>query len=265
MSSSGNPAQISDAKDRLKQALLGLLLVFSSFLILRVVNPDLVLLRSPALQTPPDQSRAQSAQSSTGSAGSPALGQTTQCTGPRSFSGSGANFTLTDMANILCEQQVRPSNGVIPTDSVIGSSLVDAVGSTNCTYSDVEFVRNLLISSCGGRVAGGTSGGVSISPETIPGSLCSYIPQGPGLISGVIYGPGSGTKYTLSIISWVSKRVDVLKYLKENAAGVANYCKTRDNPFCFLLDASKTKLSNLDRAQLDIVAEVCTDIVPGLR
>ncbi|MBI1984702.1 MAG: hypothetical protein HYS60_01155 [Candidatus Wildermuthbacteria bacterium] len=43
MTSSGNPSRISDAQDRIQKALLGLLLVLASFLILQIINPDLVL------------------------------------------------------------------------------------------------------------------------------------------------------------------------------------------------------------------------------
>jgi formate hydrogenlyase subunit 3/multisubunit Na+/H+ antiporter MnhD subunit len=47
MTSSGDPSKTSDAQDKIKKALLGLLLVLASFLILRVINPDLVLLANP--------------------------------------------------------------------------------------------------------------------------------------------------------------------------------------------------------------------------
>ncbi|MDP2637218.1 MAG: hypothetical protein Q8P03_01245 [bacterium] len=41
LASSGNTQLISDAKDRIRNALMGLLLVLSSFLILQFINPDL--------------------------------------------------------------------------------------------------------------------------------------------------------------------------------------------------------------------------------
>jgi hypothetical protein len=49
MSSAGSPTAISDAKERIKSALLGLLLVLASFLILQVVNPELTVLKIPTL------------------------------------------------------------------------------------------------------------------------------------------------------------------------------------------------------------------------
>ncbi|TSC56855.1 MAG: hypothetical protein Greene071421_364 [Parcubacteria group bacterium Greene0714_21] len=47
MSSAGSPTAISDAKDRIQKALLGLLLVLASFLILQVINPELTVLKIP--------------------------------------------------------------------------------------------------------------------------------------------------------------------------------------------------------------------------
>lgn len=50
LSSAGNPTAISDAKDIIQKALLGLLLILISYLILQVINPDLILLREPLAQ-----------------------------------------------------------------------------------------------------------------------------------------------------------------------------------------------------------------------
>ena len=47
MTSTGDPTKTSDAKDKIKNALLGLLLVLASFLILQVINPELTILREP--------------------------------------------------------------------------------------------------------------------------------------------------------------------------------------------------------------------------
>jgi len=47
MSSAGNPTAIGDAKDRIQKALLGLLLVLSSFIIIQIINPELTILKSP--------------------------------------------------------------------------------------------------------------------------------------------------------------------------------------------------------------------------
>jgi len=45
----GNVAKVEDAKDTIKQALLGLGLLLVSYLLLRTINPDLVNLRNPNL------------------------------------------------------------------------------------------------------------------------------------------------------------------------------------------------------------------------
>jgi len=44
MTSTGNPAKITDAKDRIYSAFLGLLLILTSWLIIRIINPDLIIL-----------------------------------------------------------------------------------------------------------------------------------------------------------------------------------------------------------------------------
>lgn len=45
LSSAGNPSTITDAKDQMQKALLGLLLILISWLILQVINPDLIILK----------------------------------------------------------------------------------------------------------------------------------------------------------------------------------------------------------------------------
>jgi hypothetical protein len=49
MTSTGDPTKTSDAKDRIKQALLGLLLILASFVVLRTINPELTTLRITGL------------------------------------------------------------------------------------------------------------------------------------------------------------------------------------------------------------------------
>ena len=45
LSSAGNPAAIGDAKDKMKSALLGLLIILTAWLVLQVINPDLIILK----------------------------------------------------------------------------------------------------------------------------------------------------------------------------------------------------------------------------
>ena len=42
MSSAGNPNEISEAKDIISNAILGMIVILASFLILRVINPDIL-------------------------------------------------------------------------------------------------------------------------------------------------------------------------------------------------------------------------------
>jgi len=52
MTSVGNPEALKDAKDQIFAALLGLLILLSSWLILNSINPQLVILRVPLLKPP---------------------------------------------------------------------------------------------------------------------------------------------------------------------------------------------------------------------
>ncbi|MDO8504596.1 MAG: hypothetical protein Q7S36_01960 [Candidatus Liptonbacteria bacterium] len=45
----GNPSGISDAKDQIVQALLGLVLLFGAYIILNTINPELTVLQIPKL------------------------------------------------------------------------------------------------------------------------------------------------------------------------------------------------------------------------
>lgn len=49
LTSAGNPSRITSAKDRMTSALLGLLIILTSWLILQVINPDLTTLILPTL------------------------------------------------------------------------------------------------------------------------------------------------------------------------------------------------------------------------
>ena len=49
LTSTGDPSKISNAKDKLSSALLGLVIILASYLILQVVNPELTTLNLPSL------------------------------------------------------------------------------------------------------------------------------------------------------------------------------------------------------------------------
>lgn len=52
MTSAGNPAAVSSAKDRIKAALIGLLIAVSSYLIINAINPKLLTLDFSGSVTP---------------------------------------------------------------------------------------------------------------------------------------------------------------------------------------------------------------------
>lgn len=49
LTSAGNPTKISNAKDQITSAFLGLIIILASYLILKVINPELTTLKLPTL------------------------------------------------------------------------------------------------------------------------------------------------------------------------------------------------------------------------
>lgn len=49
LTSAGNPTKTSEAKDRITSAFLGLLIILGSYLVLRLINPELTILNLPQL------------------------------------------------------------------------------------------------------------------------------------------------------------------------------------------------------------------------
>ena len=54
LTSVGDPAKMKDATGRIKSALLGLVLLLSSYLILNLINPGLTTLKMPEVEVPTD-------------------------------------------------------------------------------------------------------------------------------------------------------------------------------------------------------------------
>ena len=52
LTSAGEPAKMSEAKDRINSAILGLVLLLSSYLLLKTINPELTTLKLPELEPP---------------------------------------------------------------------------------------------------------------------------------------------------------------------------------------------------------------------
>jgi len=52
LTSAGNPGRMTEAKDRIFSALIGLVLLFSVYLILNTINPELTVLTTPTVSSP---------------------------------------------------------------------------------------------------------------------------------------------------------------------------------------------------------------------
>lgn len=149
ISSAGSPGQIKDARDRIQNALLGLLLVLGSFLILQIINPELTILRTPGLQglepTP------------SGIRGKVFGGQcdrllSGKCSDQDNFSMFGAQ---TQTAQLICQQESKGS----ATAKNPGCFLR---GNANSCELSVGLMQYNLVDRCAGLVTGEVtpSGGI---------------------------------------------------------------------------------------------------------
>lgn len=57
VTAAGNASKVSDAQDKIKNAVIGAILLFSAYMILYVINPDLVKNSFDLKYIPPDQTQ----------------------------------------------------------------------------------------------------------------------------------------------------------------------------------------------------------------
>lgn len=262
MTSSGNPTTTGEAKDKIKQALLGLLLILASFLILQVINPELTLLQTSDL--PKASAPSSTSSSAQTSSGAPLPGQQVQCAGRNSFEDNSTE-SLQTMANRICE-----NTGSIPSDAVIHFKLAEVVGRENCTKNDVAAVRSLLQNetSCGQvGSAGATIQGITIDQTTVSAQLCTF--------NATLRSSG-GVAYSSAIVDndfiltprQQQQRGQALNLLKENITDVVAHCSNTQNtgkPYCSLQDTNTTPISDFTPAQQNALAVYCIDIVLGVQ
>lgn len=59
LTSAGNPAKMTEAKDRIFSAFLGLIILLCAYIILSTINPDLVNIQTPVIQSSTSQTADQ--------------------------------------------------------------------------------------------------------------------------------------------------------------------------------------------------------------
>jgi len=257
LTSAGNPSMISDARDRMFKAVLGLVIILASYLILDTLSPELVLLKTPGVETAEGGPGVPEV-TPHGSSGDPIAGS--ECLGPNSYEDSGNS--LEELAVLICDE-----NGQTPVPRIIHNYLTEIVGPTGCNSNDVALIE-FLLGPCG-PAPGDTVDGITIDYSTVPAYLCEYIPLHLGT-EGMIYSsrivgyaieiPGGalpGTKET-------AYEGNLLEYINENVSDFAEYCAEEENEnrqYCFLQDRT-TRINSLNQEQLDALAQYCYDIIP---
>ena len=177
ITSAGNPAAISSAKDRIKAALIGLLIAVSSYLIINAINPNLLNLDFSGSLTPITATSGTSGTTSSSSGG----GSCTPITnGPCSVASLGSSCfgSVASEASSICNVE---SGGIPTAESTIditadGHSFsiglfqinltANSVGSLNCpsafqgTNKSATVVNMPLYEAC---VSNAKNSGINIS------------------------------------------------------------------------------------------------------
>ncbi|HEA84630.1 MAG TPA: hypothetical protein ENI04_01450 [Candidatus Wildermuthbacteria bacterium] len=260
LTSSGDTVKTGDAKDRMQKALLGLLIILSSWLILQTINPELTILEMPGRKDTSTQPPVAPMGLTSGGAPPAKI-----CFGEDLKESS--EFTLKDTAKFLCES----NNDEMPEreNRTINAYLWGRVGGDGkkCSSADVQRVHNFLVygfegwERCG-EGSGGPIDDIVIDGTTVPASLCNFT-QGDsssGGIAGIIYSGrvDSGIFY-LNIFGLSNS--EILEKVQTNTAALVEYCQGRTDPFCSLEDGTKTRIDAFNPVREDALAQYCFDIL----
>jgi len=157
--SGGSSTAIGDARKWMTAAVLGLLILFGSYVFLKTINPDLLTLRDPT--TP---------QNEPGIPPEPRITVPgTNLTCEQVVAGRGGWET---MGRDFCVNRVRTGMDSL-TRSNVESYLNTLCGAAAATNQDVSALFDAATSYCGDAEVGGTEGDYTINVETIA-HLCSY-------------------------------------------------------------------------------------------
>lgn len=145
MTSAGNPAAVSAAKDRIKAALIGLLIAVSSYLIINAINPNLLSLDFSESVTPITSGTTSSSPPSNGSSPPPPASGETLTNAEAVAMLQEANIDVTSSG--FCHDATQPS--CTSLEGIPKSAIEKIIlGQQQCESS-----------GCGARVTGGTETG----------------------------------------------------------------------------------------------------------
>ena len=267
MMSGARPQLRMDAKNKIRNVILGIALLLGSVILLNTINPELSIINVPGadkgsglkFDLPEEglQKQVYEAQKKSFAR---------KCIGPDTFT---KHITAThfDVAEIICS-----GKNVAPIDVVIHRALTGMVNKTECNDQDVEKISQIIKSSdtiCGkGKAPSkeviiiiddqGDIRTVTLDQTTVPADLCIYTGTSG---SGAVYGTTSTPKAKIGklIESHLRrKEAELLNFFRDNLLGTIEYCKKQPTrPACTLTDG--TPITNFEDQQ-EMIVQYCYEI-----
>lgn len=269
--SGGNSSSIGDAKKWMGAAAAGLLILFTSFIIIREINPSLLTLKDPA--TVRNESIA------------PTLGELRLLvpgTGLTCDQIVEARGGWVEQAGIFCSTRVRTGPRVSLTKGNIELYLNGICTAGASVDSDVDRLYEEAVKICGDAVVGGEAGGedgsetYTINEQTLT-PLCSVSEasgsRGTRAASGELFrintlaGAFSLDRTIYQIESpepiggWIPTEEYAEGYtsiITYNLGKLLEYCANNNNAFC-TLDGKPA--GNMNQSAKDLVVKSCVDLL----
>jgi len=229
MMSGARPQLRMDAKNRLRNVILGIALLLGSVIILNTINPELSLIPAPPITKGEIFDLAFKADFEHDLRRAQEKSFARKCIGDGRGGGRFEDRfvgTLDQVAQIVCADR-----NVAPTDAMIQNMLTGMVDKTECTEQDVEEIRDIIKADadlCGGKAPppiqiviyeddDGTEKIVEISEGTVPISLCAWTgSKGTGLV----YGAGIYSSHVKQLTEQ-----ELLDVFRKNLSDALKKCK----------------------------------------
>ena len=231
MMSGARPQLRMEAKNRLRNVILGIALLLGSVIILNTVNPELSLINAPPVTKGGIFDLAFKADLERDLRKAQEKSFARKCIGDGK---GGGHFekrfvgTLSQVAQIVCADR-----SVAPTDAMIQNTLTGMVDKTECSEQDVEEIKSIIKSDaglCGDQgnppppiqvvIYEGDDGMekiVEINEGTVPISLCAWTgSKGTGLV----YGEGISSSHVKQL-----SEEELLDVFRKNLSDALEQCK----------------------------------------
>ncbi len=269
MTSGANPGLRAKAMARIRQTMLGLVLLLGTYVLLNTINPELVYLRSPGTQLQIGDYKGVGAfEAKLREAQEKSFAR--KCIGPDTFT-EHIKTSHQDIAEIICKDR-----NVAPTDAMIHETLTGMVNKVECNEQDVRTIADIIKqndSLCGTGGAPskevviiepgtGEKKVVVIKETTIPkdDTLCTFSGTGKGIVYGTVGGPPNRIGEVTSLYLR-NKETDLLRIWEENLRYAINSCEKNPNAaWCTFKDGTKLASFKEQNNAITALVQYCYEI-----